>query len=414
MTPTPISHATMRQSPLPWWPAWVVAAYGLIVLLIGTLPALDAGLRLQLAFFSTPLPPVALILCALFVITRTALTPLRRRAWIVFAVWIALKLAVLLVVLFVGQPGIRPPPIINLAHFIALTPVGMLSLYYFYRDIGGSLARPGVLLDAAALTLGGGAAIYVLVIGPSIVPHAGFGNADDVALTLALICPAVLTGLLYTHLPDMTADRGLMLLLASSLVALGGDLTMIRADAVNPLMFTLMFSLCYIFATAIVMAALAFESRRVPAPTPPSEQRYSLLPAVVILCGALAATTVTFGRQLLQNSLAPLLLALAASILLAREVLSRSEQRRRLRQEQELLASFETARRERAALSGEIHEELAQDIAAVQYVLSATRKNPADGGPAVELAVQQLGRSVTHAKDIATQLAPGGKREEDV
>ena len=160
------------------------------------------------------------------------------------------------------------------------------------------------------------------------------------------------------------------------------------------------------------MAALAFESRRLPAPAQLSEQRYSLLPAVVILGGALATFTVTFGRHLLQHPVAPLLLVLAGSILVAREVLSRGEQRRRLQQEQELLDSFETARRERAALSGEIHEELAQDIAAVQYVLSASRKNPDAGGPAVELAVQQLGRSVTHAQDIASQLAPARKREE--
>jgi hypothetical protein len=396
----------MTHWPLPWWPAWTAAIYGLIVLLVGTVPALDAGLRLQLVFYSTALPLAALILCALLLIARTPLMPMRRRAWVVYTVWLALKLAVLLVVVIAAQPGIRPPPIVNLAHFIMLTPIGMLSLYFFYRDVGGSLARPGVLLDAAALTLGGCAAIYVLVIGPAHEPHTGLGSADELALTLALIFPLVLAGLLYTHLPDMSADRGLMLLLASALVALGADLTMIRADALEPLKFTLIFSLCYIFACAATMAALAFESRRLPAPTPLSEQRYSLLPAVVVLGGALATMTVTFGRHLLQNPVAPLLLALAGSILVAREVLSRGEQRRRLRQEEELLESFETTRRERAALSGQIHEELAQEIAGVQYVLSSTRKDPASEGPAVEIAVQQLGRSVAHAHDIATQLAP--------
>jgi len=332
--------------------------------------------------------------------------PLRRRAWVMLTVWLALKLAVLLVVVFSAQPGIRPPPVVNLAHFIALTPIGMLSLYFFYRDIGGSLARPGVLLDAAALTLGGCAAVYVLVIGPAHEPHAGLGSADELALTLALIFPAVLTGLLYTHLPDMSADRGLMLLLASALAGLGGDLTMMRADAVEPLKFTLIFSLCYIFACAATMAALAFESRRLPAPPSLPEQRYSLLPAVVVLGGALATLTVTFGRHLLQHPVAPLLLALAGSILVARELLSRGEQRRRLRQEQELLESFEFARRARAVLSLQVHEELAQEIAGVQYVLSSTRKDPDAEGSGVQIAVQQLGRSAAHAHDIATQLAP--------
>ena len=67
VTATPIAPRTTTQSPLPWWPAWVTAVYGLIVLLVGTMPALDAGLRLQLAFFSTPLPLAALIVCVLFV-----------------------------------------------------------------------------------------------------------------------------------------------------------------------------------------------------------------------------------------------------------------------------------------------------------------------------------------------------------
>jgi hypothetical protein len=181
---------------------------------------------------------------------------------------------------------------------------------------------------------------------------------------------------------------------------------MIRADAVEPLKYTLIFSLCYIIACAATMAALAFECRRSPAPPAHSEQRYSLLPAVVVLGGVLATLTVTFGRHVLHHPVAPLLLALAGSILVAREVLSRSEQRRRLRQEQELLDTFETARRERAAVSGQIQEELAQEIVGVQYVLSSTRKDPASEGPAVEIAVQQLGRSVAHARDIATRLAP--------
>jgi hypothetical protein len=396
---------------LPWWPAWVAALYGLLVLLVGTIPALDAGLRLHLVFYSTPLPIAALIFCGLLVVARTPLMPLRRRAWVVLTVWLALKLAVLLVVVVVAQPGVRPPPAVNLAHFIALTPIGMLSLYFFYRDIGGSLARPGVLLDAAALTLGGCAAAYVLVIGPAHEPHAGFGSADELVLTLAMIFPAVLAGLLYTHLPDMSADRGLMLLLLSSLAGLGGDLTMIRADAVEPLKFTLIFSLCYIFACTATMAALAFESRRRPAPAPLSEPRYSLLPAVVVLCGVLATFMVTFGWLIVQHPVAPLLLALAGSVLMAREVLSRREQRRVLRQDNELLESFETARRERAALSGQIHEELAQEIAGVQFVLSSTRKDPALEGAAVQIAVQQLGRSVTHAHDIATQLAPATRAE---
>ena len=414
MTATPITHPAKTLSPLPWWPAWMTAIYGLIVLLVGLIPALDAQLRLQLTFHSTVLPLAALNLCALFVVARTPMLPLRRRAWIVYAVWIALKLAVLLLVVSTAPPGVRPPPVVNLATFIAFTPIGILSLYYFYRDVGGSLARPGVLLDAAALMLGGGAMIYVLVIGPAHVPHAGLGRADEMALTLSLMFPVVLAGLLYTHLPDMNADRTLMLLLVAAMVALGGDLTMILADASDPLLFTRIFSLFFIFASATGMAALACESRRLPpAPAPSSEPRYSLLPAVVILGGALAAFTVAYGRHLLQHPVAPLLLVLAGSILVAREVLSRSEQRRRLQQEQELLESFETARRERAALSGEIHEELAQNIAAVQYVLSASRKNPDAGGPAVELAVQQLGRSVAHAQDIASQLAPARSKEQD-
>ena len=406
MTASPIITAATAHRPLPWWLAWAGFIYGLVVLLVGTIPALDPGLRLQLAFHSTLLPMVTLVLCALLVIARTPMMPLRRRAWVVLTIWLALKLAVTLVVVVFAQPGIRPPPVVNLVHFIVLTPIGMLSLFYLYRDVGGTLARPGVLLDAAALTLGGCAAVYVLVIGPADEPHAGLGNADELALTLALIFPAVLIGLLYTHLPDMSADRGLLLLLAASLLGLGGDLTMMRADAVEPLKFTLIFSLCYIFGCAAVMAALAFESRRLPVAPLLSEQQYSLLPAVVILGGVLASLSVAFGRTLLQHPVAPLLLALAALILAAREVLSRGEQRRRVRQEQELLDSFEAARRERAALSGRIHEELAQEIAGVQYVLNSTRKGPASEGPAVQIAVQQLGRSAAHAHEIATQLAP--------
>ena len=269
MTAAPIAPPTATHSPLPWWPAWAVVLYGLIVLLVGITPALDEGVRLQLAFRSTLLPLAALVFCACLVISRSPLTPLRRRAWVVLAIWLALKLAVLLVVVAIAQPGVRPPPVVNLAHFVALTPIGVLSLFYFYRDVGGSLARPGVLLDAAALTLGGCTAVYVLVIGPAHEPHAGLGSADELAFTLALIFPAVLAGLLYTHLPDMSADRGLLLLLVAALVGLGGDLTMIRADAVEPLMFTLIFSLCYILGCAANMAALAFDSRgRPPLPAP--------------------------------------------------------------------------------------------------------------------------------------------------
>jgi hypothetical protein len=406
-----IFTAATPHRPLPWWLAWAGFLYGLVVLLVGTAPALDPGLRLQLAFHSTLLPLGTLVLCASFVIARTPMMPLRRRAWVVLTIWLALKLAVTLVVVVAAQPGIRPPPMVNLAHFIALTPIGMLSLFYFYRDVGGALARPGVLLDAAALTLGGCAAVYVLVIGPGHEPHVGLGNADELALTLALIFPAVLTGLVYTHLPDMSADRGLLLLLAAALLGLGGDLAMMRADAVEPLKFTLIFSLCYIFGCATIMAALAFEGRRLSVPPLPSEQRYSLLPAVVVLGGVLATMSVAFGRSLLQHPVAPLLLALAALILVAREVLSRGEQRRRVRQEQELFDSFEVARRERAALSGRIHEELAQEIAGVQYVLNSTRRGPASEGSAVKIAVQQLGLSVAHAQEIATQLAPPAPAE---
>jgi signal transduction histidine kinase len=125
----------------------------------------------------------------------------------------------------------------------------------------------------------------------------------------------------------------------------------------------------------------------------------------VVLGGAIGVAYVIQPDRVGQG-LVPWLIGTVGVILLVREWTARREQRRIHRLRQTTLEAFETECRDRSALAGQLHEELAQELSGVHLALSATVGEPAQQRPAVDQAIEQLGHTLNRARDIATRIAP--------
>ena len=294
----------------------------------------------------------------------------------------------------------------NLLYMATYPPVVVLAMIYFLRDAGGSLKRPGALLDAAALSIGAAAALYGFVILPT------HGQATEVStlaqafgLGFSVVLPGVLAAILYSHVVDWSADRSLALLLLAGLANIIGDLLWSVRTVPERLDETVHFDLVYLLASALCFTAVELEARRrvVPAKTrPPS---YSMLPAVVVLGGAIGVVCAMQPGGAGQG-LMPMLIGAVGVILLLREWIARREQLRFFRLRHATLEAFETECRDRSVLSGQLHEGLAQELTGVHRALSTTVGDPARQRPVVDQAIEQLGHTLNRARDIATRIAP--------
>jgi signal transduction histidine kinase len=167
---------------------------------------------------------------------------------------------------------------------------------------------------------------------------------------------------------------------------------------------TVSFSLVYLFATATCFTAVALEARQRVVPAKSHAPSYSVLPAVVALGGAIALVRVMQPGGAGQGMVLSLI-AVVGVILLLREWIARREQLRVHRLRHARLEAFETERRDRTALSGQLHEQLAQELTGVHRALSSTVGDPARQRPVVEQAIEQLGHTLNRARAMASRIA---------
>ena len=396
------------ESAVPWRPSLAVGAFAVAFLAVVNLPWLDESYRRIVAIWSPCFTLSALILYMVRMLRTVPLRPDRRRAWTFLAIGLAINLAATAAWAWTAtvQRGVDLPLDSNLLFMATYPPAVVIAIIFFLRDAGGSLKRPGALLDAAALSIGAAAALYGLVILPTYGQSAGIATlAQAFGLGFSVLFPGVLAGILYTHVVDWSADRGLALLLLAGIANIIGDLMWSVRTVPERLDETVHFDLVYLLANAMCFAAVALEARRRVVPASTRTPSYSMLPAVVVLVGAIGVVWVMQPGRIGQGLIPPLIAAVGV-ILLVREWIARREQLRIHRLRHAALEAFEADCRDRIALSGQLDEGLAQELTGVHHALSTTVGDPARQRPVVDQAIEQLGHTLDRARDIATRIAP--------
>ena len=390
------------ESAFPWRPPLAVGAFAVAFLAAVSLPWIDESHRLVIAIWSPGFLLLALILYMVRMLRTVPLRPDRRRAWTTLAIGLAINLASTVAWAWMStfRRGVELPLDNNLLYMATYPPVVVIAAVFFLRDAGGSLFRPGSLLDAAALSIGAAAALYGFVILPT------YGQTTEVStlaqafgLGFSVLFPGVLAGILFTHVVDWSADRSLALLLLAGIANIVGDLLWSVRTVPERLDETISFSLVYLLATATCFTAVALEAQQRGVPAKAHAPSYSMLPAVVALGGAIGLVRVMQPGAAWQG-LVPWLIGAMGVILLLREWIARREQLRVHRLRYARLEAFETERSDRTALSGQLHEGLAQELTVVHRALSATVGDPARQRPVVEQAIEQLGHTLNRARDM--------------
>jgi signal transduction histidine kinase len=411
-----LSIAARAESSFPWRPSLAVGAFAVAFLAVVSLPWIDESHRLAVAIWSPSFLLFALILYMVRMLRTVPLRRDRRRAWTTLAIGLAINLAATVAWAWMAtfRRGVEVPLDNNLLYMATYPPVVVIAAIFFLRDAGGSLIRPGALLDAAALSIGAAAALYGLIILPI------YGQTTEVStlaqafwLGFSVLLPGVLAGILFTHVVDWSADRSLALLLLAGIANIVGDLLWSVRTVPERLDETVSFSLVYLLATATCFTSVALEARQRVVPAKTHAPSHSMLPTVVALGGAIGLVRAMQPGGAGQG-LVPSLIAAVGVILLVREWIARREQLRVHRLRHARLEAFETERRDRTALSGQLHEGLAQELTGVHRALSSTVGDPARQRPVVEQAIEQLGHTLNRARDMASRIAPMEPKQGDL
>lgn len=394
---------------LPWWPLGLMTGYAVLAAALLLSSLLPPEQRLVLWVWSTLPAHATTICCGLLVVRGAVRSRHRRRGWML--------VVAALVVSFVGtvlwawdwtRSGGVAPHTGDPIYLLVYPSLGMLGLYFFLRDLGGPVRRIGVLLDTLALALGFGAALWCFVIVPTAPPGAGAMSVLDVAIRSgALILPAVSAGIVYTHVSDWRAERGLGCLLVAAALTFCGDMLWAGRAVPDRLDEAAVYNLLYLAANVVCTLALCLETRTRPLQAPRSRaQSYSLMPALIIL-GCLIVLVAT-GRPLADppQHIALGMLIAATAVLALREGIAYRDRRQTERERDAAAAVLDHDASDRAQLFDQVHEGVAQELAGLRMALTASANDPSQAPQSLRTAIEQLGQTITNTREIASRLAP--------
>lgn len=401
-----------RRSDFPalsWWVLIVLVLYVVAATVLLCSPLLTPDRRLLLWTWSTLPAQSALVACGWVLVRSAQLTRERRLAWSFVMAALSLNLAgsALWMWEWTVSGGVAPHTS-HVSYLLSYVPLGVIGLYFFLRDLGGSVRHPGVLLDTLALTLGFGAALWSFVIVPTLPPGASTVTVLDlVTRSAVLIFPAVFAGIVYTHVADWSRERGLACLLVAAVLNLCGDMLWASAAVPTRLGEALVYNLVFLVANVVGTLALCLEARRRASVTArPRTTTYSLVPALIILGCLIALAAADTPLSTPSGSIALCMLVIAAAALGLREILSQRELKRLERQRNAAAAVLDHEASDRAWLFDQVHEGVAQELAGLRMSLTASSKDPALAPQSLRTAIEQLGQTITNTRDIASRLAP--------
>jgi signal transduction histidine kinase len=323
----------MREARLAWAPVAALWAYAVLTgiwLYVGW-----GGSAVTAAIANwNPAPPELALLIYVVLSLRRFTPGLRRRAWILVVIAVAVGLIGNLLSPFVVSASNRIASLWDDAIFVIYYAILAGAYAMFFVDLGGAFRGWRIWIDIATLTLSLGATLWLFLISPALIASGANSNGLFVSLLYAPPIGAVviMAALLFMQIMDWRNERALRFLMASVVLEFMADLDWLRArisvDVPLDSWFNVVAS-CTV--CALVATAVKFDMRReVPERSVQGGEvnPQSFLPTLAVLL----AIAMLFGEQAYSIGIGGwILLACAlggAALLTARQLGARYELRR--------------------------------------------------------------------------------------
>jgi diguanylate cyclase (GGDEF)-like protein/PAS domain S-box-containing protein len=209
--------------------------------------------------------------------------------------------------------------------YYPLTVGGCLVLF---ADCGGSLRRPRVWLDAAALALALGATLWLSIFEPLTAASSAAMGASlaTVGYGIGDAMVGIAAALLFTQIMDWRSERSTMWVIASIVTVFVTDLVWVSAAVKGAYLAGAMVDVGYCIGYALLAVGVVFEQGRQVAANrerPREGNAYSFLPVLAVLLAIMLLVSQQFGLR--HATLLVAFVLVGAALVVARQLLTRRE-----------------------------------------------------------------------------------------